>query len=96
MAVFHRDNLAQQESGVQRVHRDKEERLVTWAELDQLAKGLISYFHLQHINQKVIHISTCSSVCRIHVLIGEYLCLKGPTGTDGGPGTKGPVVCKDI
>lgn len=29
-------------------------------------------------------------------LIGEILCSKGPTGTDGGPGAKGPVVCYTV
>lgn len=42
--LFHRDNQAPQESGVQRAHRDREERLVIWAELDQLASRFISYF----------------------------------------------------
>lgn len=48
--VFHRDNLEAQESADQRVLRDKEERPDTWGELDQLAKGLISYFtHTSHM-----------------------------------------------
>lgn len=32
------------------------------------------------------------SVHRFDKLSEEHLCSKGPTGTDGGPGAKGPVV----
>lgn len=55
IVVSHRDNLAPQESEVQKALRDREERLVIWAELDQLASGWISKFIMtfwwQNINQ---------------------------------------------
>lgn len=39
IVVSHRDNLAPQESEVQKALRDREERLVISEELDQLASG---------------------------------------------------------
>ncbi len=75
--VFHRDNLAQQESGVQRAHRDREERPVTWAELDQLASGLISYLtYTSHTAclKKVINEAIFWSTVTESILIAECMC----------------------
>lgn len=55
IVVSRRDNLAPLESEVRKALRDREERLVIWAELDQLASGWISNFsnafYWQNINQ---------------------------------------------
>lgn len=58
LGVFHRDNLAPQESGVQRAHRDREERPVIRAELDQLASGLIYDFTYESHHKEVMNEAT--------------------------------------
>lgn len=45
--------------------------------------------HLLHINRP-----TCCSLHHFDKLNEDHFCSKGSTGTDGGPGSKGPVVSK--
>lgn len=91
-----RDNLALLESGVQKALKDKEERLVILVDLDQLASGWISILINKSFWQTTSQ-TACNEWVSVHFFANwmwsKTSSLKGPMGTDGGTGTKGPVVC---
>lgn len=63
-----------------------------------LRVNFLLYLHHTYINRMVItmfNMSACSSLHCFDDLTGDFFffCSKGPMGTDGGTGSKGPVVC---